>query len=237
MPVSGFHAPQEFPDKMTVSKDEVNVEGYDGTYILNKDSQMLSLNVSIANKSFYYELEYNLLYLKDSNDANSEVGIYLNLSKASEEEVYEYSFGKSVAEENRLEEYLIGKWKCTGKGRKGRDLSGEYGSSTDYYIEFTEDDEGRHVRYNLPVPHREEDDSGYDIRDENKLTLGSEKLNAFQFTPKSEEDDSGYDIRDENKLTLGSEKLNAFQFTPKSEEEMAVYCYDNDSYYDFEREY
>lgn len=169
----------------SVSLTSANYDDWDdGTYTIDEDGK--TVNISAGNREFTYKFASDgtliLKEIDDDGEGTGEVGVYINMSEASEEQKEEYYSVSALTDEESVHDYLLGKWE------EVEDKNDNYDSYqvSSHFFQYTidEDDDG-HIRYNLPRP----GEAGEDFQWEggNLITIGDEEIPAFLFLPR------GYD--------------------------------------------
>lgn len=168
-----------------VSMTSVNYDDWDeGEYSLsdNSGSDCLSIETSYGERGFLYEFmdDGTLVLMEQGDDGieTGEIGVYINMSKSSEEEKEDYYYISELTDEESLHDYLFGKWE------EVQDKDDDLPSGNPCYFQYTmdaEDDE--HIRYNLPQPEREGE--GFRWGEDNLIELGDDEQPAFLFMPRT----------------------------------------------------
>lgn len=170
-----------FPSYMAIHKDKTIAYGdTTGEYKLSYTDRSLSIN----DGEFLYEYKLsddgNLLYFMEygSDSGNGDAGIYINRDKATNEELSAYEYATTAYDDMDIEEYLTGYWYDTDDVMIAADDEFSQSMASDFSISV-DDDGGKHLSYNLPIPEVEED-ATFSV-DGNLITVGG--LNVYRVIP------------------------------------------------------
>lgn len=169
-----------FPSYVDIHKDKTIAFGeVTGEYKLSYTEKSLSIN----DGEFLYEYKVfddgNLLYLMEygSDSGNGDAGIYINLDKATDEEIEAYEYAMDAYDSLDIQEYLTGYWYDTDGVVTAADDEFSQQINSDFAI--YEDDNGKHMSYSLPIPDAGED-ATFSVEG-NLITHG--ELNAYRIIP------------------------------------------------------